>query len=80
MSTAGKAPPPPPPTATDPPAAGQRGQGDDSGAAAVRISLSDALTRLVDAAVAMVEANNMDGAVSLMREGITTFEPQFPNR
>jgi hypothetical protein len=34
----------------------------------------------VDAAVEMVEQNNLEGAVSVLKEGIATFEPNFPGR
>jgi hypothetical protein len=34
----------------------------------------------VDAAVEMVEQNNLEGAISVLKEGIATFEPKFPGR
>ncbi|KAJ9534434.1 hypothetical protein QJQ45_016140, partial [Haematococcus lacustris] len=44
----------------------------------LRMSLQEALSSLVDAAVGMVEDNNLAGAISVLKEGIATFEPTFP--
>jgi len=45
----------------------------------VHMSLQEALTKLVDTAVLMVEQGDAPGAVSVLREGITTFQPKFPD-
>ncbi|KAF5835833.1 hypothetical protein DUNSADRAFT_6822 [Dunaliella salina] len=39
-----------------------------------------AVKNMVDAAVQMVEQGDAPGAVSILREGITTFQPKFPDR
>ncbi|GFR43261.1 hypothetical protein Agub_g4322 [Astrephomene gubernaculifera] len=54
------------------------GQGAGGGGEA-RMSLGEALNRLVDAAIEKVEVGQMDEAVSLLKEGLNTFEPMFPN-
>ncbi len=56
------------------------GGGPGPGQGEVRLSLGDALNRLVDAAVEKVEAGEMGEAVALLKEGLNTFEPMFPNR
>ncbi|KXZ48174.1 hypothetical protein GPECTOR_30g270 [Gonium pectorale] len=53
--------------------------GPGSGPGEARMSLGEALNRLVDAAIEKVESGSLDEAVSLLKEGLTTFEPLFPN-
>lgn len=56
------------------------GGGSGPGQGEVRLSLGEALNRLVDAAVEKVEAGEMGEAVALLKDGLNTFEPMFPNR
>ncbi|KAG2438610.1 hypothetical protein HXX76_005159 [Chlamydomonas incerta] len=53
--------------------------GDGGGGGDKRMSLGEALNTLVDAAIEKVEAGDMGEAVSLLKEGLNTFEPVFPN-
>ncbi|GLC43683.1 hypothetical protein PLESTM_001504200 [Pleodorina starrii] len=65
-----------------PPGGGGGGGAGVSGPAAggeTRLSLGEALNQLVDAAVEKVEAGQLDEAVSLLKDGLSTFEPVFPN-
>eukprot|EP00198_Chlamydomonas_reinhardtii_P006919 XP_001696255.1 predicted protein [Chlamydomonas reinhardtii] len=60
-------------------AGGAAGAGGGAGGGEKRMSLGEALNTLVDAAIEKVEAGDMDEAVSLLKEGLNTFEPMFPN-
>ncbi|GIL85559.1 hypothetical protein Vretimale_13336 [Volvox reticuliferus] len=55
------------------------GSGSGTVAGETRISLGEALNQLVDAAIEKVEAGQMEEAVSLLKDGLSTFEPVFPN-
>jgi len=66
--------------------AAKGGAGSDGAAPAgssdqqpVRMSLGEALTKLVDAAVELVEKGDTQGAIGVLKEGIDTFSPQFPD-
>ncbi|KAG2502169.1 hypothetical protein HYH03_000656 [Edaphochlamys debaryana] len=62
-----------------PPSGPPSGPPGGPGAGEARMSLGEALNRLVDAAVEKVEAGDMGEAISLLKEGLATFEPMFPN-
>ncbi|GIL62310.1 hypothetical protein Vafri_16586 [Volvox africanus] len=61
------------------PGTGSGGSGSGPPAGETRISLGEALNQLVDAAIEKVEAGQMEEAVSLLKDGLNTFEPVFPN-
>lgn len=42
--------------------------------------MAEALSKIVDNTVELVEKGDVDGAISILKEGIATFEPQFPGR
>ncbi|GAX75297.1 hypothetical protein CEUSTIGMA_g2742.t1 [Chlamydomonas eustigma] len=45
----------------------------------LRITLREAVLRLADASVAKVEEGDMDGAVAILKEGISGLGPKFPD-
>lgn len=60
---------------------GGAGEGGSGGKGSqLRMSLAEALSRLVDAAVESVEKGDTRAAIALLKEGIATFEPNFPDR
>ncbi len=78
-SSSAPAPPPPPPGGGEP--STQAGTGEAAPPpGALRHSLQDAVRRLSAAAVAKVEAGDIDTAVSILQEGIDGFGPKFPGR
>eukprot|EP00955_Chlamydomonas_euryale_P057358 356735-Chlamydomonas_euryale.AAC.9 len=52
--------------------------GQDGGP--MQMTLQEAVVILADAAVAKVEAGDLEAAIMLLQEGIKEFEPRFPNR
>ncbi|MEW5308118.1 MAG: hypothetical protein WDW38_000100 [Sanguina aurantia] len=54
-------------------------EGSSEGAGTNRLSLQDALNKIVDVAVEKVEADDIAGAVEVLQDGINTFEPVFPH-